>query len=371
MKICHVTSAHNRYDGRIFLKQCTSLAKKYDVTLLCCDTLDDEVKNNVNIISINKRFKSIYERMFFSKKYLKIKCEEIDADIYEFHDSELLSLAKYMKKKGKKVIFDSHEDYPALFLEREWIPNIFRKIFKKIYENYEIKVLKKIDYVLCASSHIKNRIEKSNQNCEVIPNYPILDEIKKIKNKSNDIKLCFAGGIGKDWNHEAIVNAIQKLDNVKYLIAGNCSIDYKEKLKKLDINNKVEFLGRLKYDEVKKIYSESDIGLAISLYRPNMNNKEGSLGNTKIFEYMMFELPVIFTDFTIYKGINNEKQFGIAVSPNNEDEIRNAIIYFQKNRDKMIEYGKNGRKLVVDRYNWEILEKILFKVYEKLENKLL
>lgn len=363
MKVCHVTSAHNRYDGRIFLKQCTSLAKKYDVTLLCCDTLENEIKNNVKIVSINRKFNNVFERIFLSKKNLRNKCVEIDADIYEFHDSELLSLAKYMKKKGKKVIFDSHEDYPALFLEREWIPNIFRKILKKIYEKYEIKVLKKVDYVLCASDHIKNRIKKNNQNCVVIPNYPLLDKVKKVKNKSNYIKLCFAGGIGQDWNHETIVSAIQELDNVKYLIAGNCSNEYKEKLKKIDINNKVEFLGRLKYDEVKKLYSESDIGLAISLYRPNMNGKEGSLGNTKIFEYMMFELPIIFTDFTIYKDINNKKQFGIAVNPNSGEEIKRAINYFQKNREKIEEYGKNGRELVTTEYNWSILEKKLFDIY--------
>lgn len=363
-RICHVTSAHSRYDGRIFLKQCTSLVKKYDVTLLCCDTLKNEIKNNVKIVSINKKFNNIFERMFLSKKYLKNKCLEIDADVYEFHDSELLSLVKYVKKKDKKVIFDSHEDYPALFLEREWIPNVFRKILKIIYEKYETKVLKKVDYVLCASDHIKNRIEKINRNCVVIPNYPILDKIEKISNESNDIKLCFAGGISEDWNHKAIVNAIQELDNVKYLIAGNCSDEYKDKLKKIDVNNKVEFLGRLKYDDVKKLYSECDIGIALCSYRPNVDYKNGSLGITKIFEYMMFELPVIFTDFTVYKDINNKKQFGLSVNPNSEDDIKVAINYFKKNRKKIEEYGKNGRELVTNDYNWNILEKELFDIYE-------
>lgn len=368
MKICHVTSAHNRYDGRIFLKQCTSLAKKYDVTLLCCDTLGDEVKNNVKIKSINRKFNNIFERMFLSKKYLKNKCLEIDADIYEFHDSELLSLAKYMKSKGKKVIFDSHEDYPALFLEREWIPNVFRKILKIIYEKYEIKVLKKFDYVFCASDHIKNRIEKSNNNCEVIPNFPILDSIKKNRNKSKKIIICFAGGIGKDWNHETIVNAIQNMDNVKYLIAGNCKEEYMNELKKIDINNKVEFLGRLKYDEVKEMYSKSDIGIALCSYRPNIDYKNGSIGITKIFEYMMFELPVIFTDFKIYKKINNKSQFGIAVNPYSVEDVKKAIRCFQKDNTKMVEYSKNGRNLVVTEYNWNVLEEKLFMIYDNLSN---
>ena len=72
INVCHVTSAHSRYDGRIFLKQCSSLAKNnYNVTLLCCDTLDDEVKNKVNVVSIDKHFSSLRDRIFNSKRMLK------------------------------------------------------------------------------------------------------------------------------------------------------------------------------------------------------------------------------------------------------------------------------------------------------------
>ena len=92
-----------------------------------------KVKDNVKIISTNKKFKNRYERFFKAKKLLKKKCMELDADIYQFHDSDLLSLALFMKKKGKKVIFDAHEDYEALFLEREWIPKYLRKILLKLF----------------------------------------------------------------------------------------------------------------------------------------------------------------------------------------------------------------------------------------------
>ena len=62
MKICHVTSSHPRYDGRIFEKECTSLANKYDVTLLCSDNMKDETKNNVYIKSIGVNNKSKINR---------------------------------------------------------------------------------------------------------------------------------------------------------------------------------------------------------------------------------------------------------------------------------------------------------------------
>lgn len=367
-KVCHVTSAHNRYDGRIFKKECTSLAQKYDVTLLCCDSEKNEIKNNVKIVSINKKFKNVLERMFLSKNYLKRKAIELDADIYQIHDPELISLAKYLKKKGKKIIFDSHEDYPALFLERQWIPGLFRKILKRIYEIKEKNLLIKADYILCASEAIKRRILKFNKNIELIPNFPILDEVQKENNETKCLNICFAGGMGSDWNHDIVVKAIQDL-NVKYIVAGSCTQEYKRQLQDLDINNKVVFLGKISYEEVKKLYLKSDIGIGLCSYRPNVNYKEGSIGITKIFEYMMFGLPTIFTNFDVFEEINSKNQFGILVDPKNVEEVKNAIKTLINSKAMRNLYSKNARELVEKKYNWSETEKKLLDVYDYLNNE--
>ena len=51
MKITHLTSAHPRYDTRIFIKMCSSLAKikNYKVSLVVADGKGDEIKNGVEI----------------------------------------------------------------------------------------------------------------------------------------------------------------------------------------------------------------------------------------------------------------------------------------------------------------------------------
>ena len=55
MKVCHLTSAHNRYDTRIFLKECSSLAKNgYEVSLIVADNLGDESKSGVKILDVGK-----------------------------------------------------------------------------------------------------------------------------------------------------------------------------------------------------------------------------------------------------------------------------------------------------------------------------
>lgn len=363
ISVCHVTSAHGRYDGRIFLKQCSSLAKNnYKVTLLCCDTLDDEVKNKVNIVSINKQFSSLRDRIFNSKRMLKKMCLEINADIYQFHDPDLLSLALYMKRKGKVVIFDSHEDYPSLFFEKQSIPVFLRKFLSSVYSLYEKHVFKKIDGVICVADYQLDRIKRINSNAVIITNYPIIDNDFK-KNKSVKNTLCFAGGVRANWNHDTVIKAIEDIDDVKYMVAGSYKESYLETLKSYKGFEKVEFLGKLDKKSVKDLYSNSNVGIALCSYRPNTCYKKGSLGNTKIFEYMMYELPVIFTDFDVFKNILKEGKFGIAVNPYDSKEVEAMLRYLLDNPKIAKEMGSIGRKLVVEKYNWETQAKILIKFY--------
>lgn len=369
ISVCHVTSAHSRYDGRIFLKQCSSLAKNnYKVTLLCCDTLDDEVKNKVNIVSINKQFSSLRDRIFNSKRMLKKMCLEINADIYQFHDPDLLSLALYMKRKGKVVIFDSHEDYPSLFLEKQSIPVFLRKCLSSVYSLYEKHVFKKIDGVICVADYQLDRIKRINSNAVIITNYPIIDNDFK-KNKSVKNTLCFAGGVRADWNHDTVIKAIEDIDDVKYMVAGSYKESYLETLKSYNGFEKVEFLGKLDKKGVKDLYSNSNVGIALCSYRPNTCYRKGSLGNTKIFEYMMYELPVIFTDFEVFKEILKEGIYGIAVNPYSVDEVKDAIKYLIDNPDVALKMGKTGRMLVEKKYNWDTQIPILLSVYKKLVKK--
>lgn len=364
MKICVVTTSHNRYDVRIFQKECVSLAKKYDVTLLCADDIKDEIKDNVKIKSLNVKKKKRFTRYFILPKKMKKLCIEQNADVYHFHDPELLGLAYYMKKHGKKVVFDSHEDFLNYIDERKWIPKLLRKPIKKIFSKHEIKVLKNIDTVITVTNHIYNDLKKINNNTYMITNYPIVID-EKIDNKHENNILCFAGGISSLWSHHNIIKAIKDLD-VVYRLAGPTHGDYFNTLKDIDGFNKVEYVGKISSKEVQNLYGNSGIGMALSGYSVNTACKYGTIGNTKIFEYMYNKLPIIGTDFELWKEMFDKKCM-ICVNPNNVVEIKDAIMYLINNPKQAKKMGEIGHKLVVEKYNWSTQEKELFKVYKELE----
>ena len=369
MKICHVTSSHNRYDGRIFQKECTSLAKKYEVYLLCADDKPDEIINNVIFRSINFKPKSRYDRFFKVMKKIYIKALELDCDIYHLHDPELLNIALKLKKRGKKVIFDSHEDYPNCISEREWIPKPFRKIISRLYSIKEKRVLKRIDGIITITPAVNERIKKINKNTVMVTNFPILsniDKSKDLKIKKNEDIMCFAGGISSQWMHHNIIKAIHNI-NITYVLAGDNNSKYFESLKEIEGFEKVDAIGKISKEEVKNLYRKSNIGIALNDYVANVGYHEGSLGNTKVFEYMDAGLPVIATDFKLWKPIIEDNKCGICVNPNNISEIHDAIKYLINNSKEAQKMGENGRKLVEKKYNWSTQEKILFDLYEVLK----
>ena len=137
IKVCHVTSAHSRYDVRIFHKECKSLAKNgFDVTLLVNDSLEDELIDGVSIKSTNFNPRNRFERMIKSQKHIKRKAIEIDAHIYHLHDPELLPLGNKLKRLGRKSYLTPMKMYQnKLRISSGFLAN--KEVYIKYYERYE------------------------------------------------------------------------------------------------------------------------------------------------------------------------------------------------------------------------------------------
>lgn len=365
MKICHFTSVHNTKDVRIYLKECVSLAEGGYETYLVGKGESREEKG-VNIIGVGEPPQSRVKRMLsFSNKVYK-KALELDCEIYHLHDPELLPYALKFKKKGKKVIFDSHEDVPVLILDRQWIPKLLRKIIAATYQRYEIYVTKRIDAVVAATPYITNRFLKINSNSYNVNNFPVLDEIlKHTSNKNYDNTenvVCYAGGLTPQRGIGDIVSAVN--ETCGYLkLAGKVDNDeYMQELLLLDGSSKTEFMGYLKPQQIYELYNTSKAGLCVLRYTHNHYNALP----VKMFEYMAAGLPVIASDFPLWRDIVEGNDCGICVQAQNTKQIADAINRLLNNPDEAQRMGQNGRKAVTEKYNWATEKETLLQLYGKL-----
>lgn len=365
-KVCHMTSAHDSYDVRIFYKECSSLARAgYDTYLVACGKSREE--NGVHVIGVGNAPTCRFSRMILFTKKIYENARSLDADIYHLHDPELIPYGKKLKKKGKKVILDCHEDTVEQVIEKEWIPKFARPLVSVCYQKFAFNAYKIFDGLISVTPHIVEKLKIANANTWLITNYPILKKFKKIKKSIGNNKLCFTGGIDTQWCHDKIIESITKIDDVCYILCGYGKKPFLDKLKQLSGWSKVQYWGMVPHEIALTLQQQANIGMAILKPSNNSGWITGTIGNTKLFEYMMAGLPVICTNFILWLDIIERYKCGICVKSDDVNAITDAIVYLISHPEEANQMGKNGRRAVEQEFNWETQEKKLLEFYWELK----
>jgi len=365
MKITHLTSAHPRYDTRIFVKECCSLAKieHYEVNLIVADGLGDECKAGVNFYDVGKE-KIRFNRILKTTKNIFYKALELESDIYHLHDPELIPIGLKLRKLGKKVIFDAHEDLPKQLLAKPYLNEMIKRILSVVVGKYEKYACKKFNYVVSATPYIRDKFLMFTKSVD-INNYPVVEELSNnVKWEERKNQVCYVGVIAKIRGNLENVEAMAYVNSdILLKFAG---MTYEESFfKELESNknwSRVEFVGKLDRKGVKSLLQESKIGL-VTLH-PTINYRDAL--PVKMFEYMIAGIPVIASNFQILKDIIDKEQCGICVDPMDSMAIGKAIEYLITHDENAKKMGELGKKAVLEKYNWNIEEKKLLNLYKEI-----
>ena len=367
VKICHMTSGHDSDDVRIFQKECVSLASAgYDVYLVAQGKSRED--RGVHVIGLNEpapesRTKRLTE---FARKIYE-KALEIDADIYHFHDPELLPYGLKLKKRGKKVIFDSHENYPAQLGQREYIPKFFRSSVSGIYKAVESHCVKGLDAVIVPCTFDdKNIFEGRVKKVCFIANYPKLSDF--YYNYNPEIKgegrVCYVGSLSYERGIYHLTKAV-RMAGKKLVLAGPFSShEFENKLRAMEEFSCVDYMGTVPNDRVSELLQTCSIG-ANTLLNTGQYHHMDTFG-IKVFEYMSMAMPVLLPDYPYMRKMCDKYGFGICVKTDDPSNIAQAITYLSDNPDICAQMGACGREAVEKEFNWGTQEKKLLELYSEL-----
>lgn len=365
MRVAHLTSAHPRNDVRIFLKECLSLTKfGHSISLIVADGLGDEIRSGVSIIDVGRPV-GRFDRMRGTTRRMLHRAVELDADVYHLHDPELLTICLALKGHGKKVIFDAHEDVPKQILGKHYLPRVLRSSIAWMVGRYEAYVCRKIDGVIAATPTICRKFLAINPNSQDINNFPIIGELSpasEVREASSEV--CYVGGIAAIRGICEMVEALEMTgaDIRLNLVGAFAEADTRERVRNMPGWSKVREWGEQGREGVRDAMARSVAGL-VTLH-PTANYIEAL--PIKMFEYMSAGIPVIASDFPLWRDIVEGSGCGICVDPLDSAQIARAIEEFVRDPKRARLIGANGRKAVVERYNWAIEERKLCAYYDKL-----
>lgn len=372
MLIVHLTSVHPPHDTRIFHKMCKSLVSDgYDVNLVFAmgDGETKSIVDNVILLGVPSSPKNRLHRMIFVTWRVYLKSVSLKADVYHFHDPELIFLGLLLKLLGKHVIYDVHEDYAAAILDREYLPTWIKPILGSLIRILEQLVARMFDGIVAATPKIGQQFR--NGNTVIIQNFPALNnpgvaEETIEPQPLEQFKLVYVGSISKERGLFEMLDVLPLVNvsfNVQLILVGDFSPKNLESLARQNPGwCLVNYTGWIPQTRVVHILANSAAGLV--LFHPRPNHLEAQ--PNKLFEYMQAGIPVIASDFPLWREIVQESRCGIVVDPLNRKEIANSIEWLIEHPKEAEEMGRRGRRAVIEKYNWDNEFKKLVKFYEDI-----
>jgi glycosyltransferase involved in cell wall biosynthesis len=366
-RVVHMTSAHPRNDTRILFKMCRSLADAgWPVTLVVADGLGPEKWNSIEILDVGSA-KSRLDRMIGSVRRVQALALELDADIYHFHDPELLPVGALLRRRKKTVIYDAHEDLGKDILSKPYLPGFIRPLVAKAAEMIEHILSSRMSAVIGATPIIARKFRHQGNLSIDINNFPILDELRPEARPADQLTpkdVCYVGGIGALRGIREMVNAMPATrTGARLLLAGEFSeVNTQIETQALPGWIHVEPLGVLGRPEVRAVFARAAAGL-VTLH-PTPAYKDAL--PVKMFEYMSAGLPVIASDFPLWRSIINDAGCGLLVDPLDPAAIAAAIDWVIEHPDGARAMGDRGRRAVLERYNWAREAEKLVALYWRL-----
>jgi glycosyltransferase involved in cell wall biosynthesis len=368
-RVCHITSVHIPFDTRIFYKECAALAEAgFEVHLVTGCEGKDEVYKGIHIHAVSLR-KSKIRRMFFTTWDVYRKSLKIKPDVFHFHDPELIPIGLLLKLHGAKVICDVHEDYPDYIRYKDSIPRIFRNIAARVTGFIETFTSGFFDAVVTVTPKIRDRFKKLNPRTVEIRNFPLLEEFSaglRIPWSSRSDSVAYVGMLSLDRGIIELIRAVGIINRkrpARLILGGKFPIPGQEAYaRSLPEFKFADFRSFLSRDQIAQVFRGVKAGIIVT--HPVSNHKHAYM--TKMFEYMAAGIPVIASDFPLWRSIVEGSGCGLLVETHNPEALAEAITWLFDNPVQAEEMGKQGRRAVEEKYNWNTEKSRLIELYTSL-----
>lgn len=312
----------------------------------------------------------------FWRSFIFSLCAKEGFDIIHINDLPLSKIGIEVKQKFKtRLVIDLHENWPALIKTAAHTQTIPGRLLSsnKQWIEYERKMLPEADKVITIIEEARDRVIRLGINPDKICmvsntiNFENLS-IKAGSKISDTLTIFYGGAINRHRGLQLVLEAIRMcvLKNLKirFWIVGDGS--FRKELKNISIEMKIDsqvhFLGHKPFNEMIEILAEADAAIIPHL---RTENNDASSPN-KLYQYMYLNKPIISSDCISLKRIITETHTGFIYKNDSAKDLFSLLEKLFYDRKMLEEINGNGRKAVLEKYNWNVDKKRLIEAYRKL-----
>jgi glycosyltransferase involved in cell wall biosynthesis len=372
MRICHITTVHAQKDARIFYRMCRPLAERgLTVILVAPWSAEDPI---VETSSWNEQIagaRRVKRIILALRAALAAK-----ANIYHFHDPELISLGIVLKclRPRAAVVYDVHEDYPAMMLVKYWVPKPLRALVSWAAYMANAVAGLFLNGIVTADPSVQKDFRGVAANKAIVYyNFPILQFFSPPKDEEINAKvdLVYVGGMSDRAGTFILLDAFALLakkgikptvrlagytDGEKGLAA------IQETIRNHGLTQQVELVGRIPYSHVPAFIRSGRVGLVtlqpIAKFMKNIP--------TKMFEYWACGLPVIASDLPPIRLFLANGKNGLSFNPSSARDLARVIEKLLASPAQCQAMGRYGNEQVSTDWNNDRQIDSLVSFYERI-----
>ncbi len=371
--IVQLTIVHPRNDTRILFREVRSIAHSecWMPILIVADGNGSGMQRlcgtSVAIHDVGKPPGGRLGRVIIGSARAISQVRRVDPILIHFHDPELIPAGILLKLLGYRVIYDVHEDVPRDIKDKYWLPRAFRHVLSWSVGLLEWLGAKLFDGIVSATPKIAGRFP--SRKTIVVQNFPILSELtisSPVPYEKRKNSFVYVGAISELRGAYEMTESIGKLDEryqVRLELAGPFRpVTLQDELRSIPGHDRVNFHGWLNRERVATVLGETKAGLVV--LHPTPAYKDAY--PVKMFEYMAAGLPVIASDFPLWRQIVEDARCGILVNPLEPRAIADAMRWILEHPLEAAAMGQRGRNAVEEKYNWIPEEGKLLTLYHTL-----